>query len=68
MAGKPQIPWPSDESFLRQVWPAAKRSLHYAWKLWDPDRDGVPQVVDKCKDTPRGTPVEATGCTTPPTP
>lgn len=36
--------------------------------LWDPDRDGVPQVVDKCKDTPRGTPVEATGCTTPPTP
>lgn len=30
-----------DEKFLRQVWPAAKRSLHYAWKLWDPDRDGV---------------------------
>jgi uncharacterized protein (DUF608 family) len=30
-----------DEAFLRQIWPAAKRSLHYAWKLWDPDRDGV---------------------------
>ena len=30
-----------DDQFLRQTWPAAKRSLEYAWRLWDPDRDGV---------------------------
>lgn len=31
--------------------------------LWDPDRDGVPEVVDECKNTPPGTLVESTGCT-----
>jgi len=36
--------------------------------LWDPDRDGVPQDIDQCKDTPPGTPVEATGCTAQPHP
>jgi len=30
-----------DESFVQQFWPAAKQSLHYAWNLWDSDRDGV---------------------------
>jgi uncharacterized protein (DUF608 family) len=30
-----------DDAFLRAVWPAAKRSLHFAWHMWDPDRDGV---------------------------
>jgi uncharacterized protein (DUF608 family) len=30
-----------DEAFLRRLWPAAKRALEYAWKVWDIDRDGV---------------------------
>ncbi len=30
-----------DDAFLRDVWPAAKRALEYAWKGWDADRDGV---------------------------
>lgn len=33
-----------DDSFLREVWPAAKRALEYAWTQpngWDADRDGV---------------------------
>jgi uncharacterized protein (DUF608 family) len=30
-----------DDQFLRELWPAAKRALEYAWKHWDADRDGV---------------------------
>jgi len=30
-----------DLSFLRELWPAAKRALEYAWRHWDADRDGV---------------------------
>jgi uncharacterized protein (DUF608 family) len=30
-----------DVAMLRQLWPAARRSLDYAWQHWDPDRDGV---------------------------
>jgi len=30
-----------DLSFLRSLWPAARRTLDYAWHAWDPDRDGV---------------------------
>ena len=30
-----------DEAFLRELWPAAKRALEYAWVQWDADRDGV---------------------------
>ena len=30
-----------DEPFLRELWPAAKRALEYAWTYWDADQDGV---------------------------
>ena len=30
-----------DDAFLRRLWPKAKQALAYAWKFWDPDRDGV---------------------------
>ena len=30
-----------DDEFLKELWPAAKRALEYAWKGWDADRDGV---------------------------
>ncbi len=30
-----------DERFLQMLWPAARRTLAYAWQHWDPDRDGV---------------------------
>ena len=30
-----------DDAFLRELWPAAKRALAFAWSHWDPDRDGV---------------------------
>jgi non-lysosomal glucosylceramidase len=30
-----------DDAFLRELWPAAKRSLEYAWTRWDADCDGV---------------------------
>ncbi|HEY3128935.1 MAG TPA: GH116 family glycosyl-hydrolase [Acidobacteriota bacterium] len=30
-----------DDAFLRDLWPAAKRALEFAWKGWDSDRDGV---------------------------
>ena len=30
-----------DDDFLRQLWPAARRSLEWAWQHWDRDRDGV---------------------------
>ncbi|HEV8130611.1 MAG TPA: GH116 family glycosyl-hydrolase, partial [Acidobacteriota bacterium] len=30
-----------DDGFLRDLWPAAKQALEYAWKAWDVDRDGV---------------------------
>jgi non-lysosomal glucosylceramidase len=30
-----------DEDYLRSLWPQAKKTLAFAWRLWDPDRDGV---------------------------
>jgi len=30
-----------DDSFLKKLWPQAKKALEYAWKSWDADRDGV---------------------------
>lgn len=30
-----------DESFLRELWPHAKRALEFAWRSWDRDRDGL---------------------------
>jgi non-lysosomal glucosylceramidase len=30
-----------DDEFLRQLWPAAKSALEWAWEVWDRDRDGV---------------------------
>lgn len=30
-----------DDRWLREWWPKVKKSLEYAWKVWDPDRDGV---------------------------
>ncbi len=30
-----------DTEFLRRLWPAARRALEFAWRHWDPDRDGV---------------------------
>ena len=30
-----------DETFLKDLWPAAKRALEFAWQHWDADRDGV---------------------------
>jgi len=30
-----------DDAWLARLWPAAKASLEYAWRLWDRDRDGV---------------------------
>jgi uncharacterized protein (DUF608 family) len=34
-----------DLDFLRRLWPSAKRALEFAWKDWDPDRDGVMEGV-----------------------
>ena len=30
-----------DEKMLRDLWPAAKRALEFAWTQWDLDRDGL---------------------------
>lgn len=30
-----------DDTWLRKLWPEAKRALEYAWVKWDADRDGV---------------------------
>ncbi|RPJ57845.1 MAG: hypothetical protein EHM24_29135, partial [Acidobacteria bacterium] len=30
-----------DDDYLRGLWPQAKKTLAFAWKHWDPDRDGV---------------------------
>jgi uncharacterized protein (DUF608 family) len=30
-----------DNAFLKDMWPQAKRALEFAWKRWDPNRDGV---------------------------
>jgi uncharacterized protein (DUF608 family) len=30
-----------DTTFLRKLWPEAKRALEFAWTFWDADRDGV---------------------------
>ncbi|MDD5708644.1 MAG: GH116 family glycosyl hydrolase, partial [Kiritimatiellae bacterium] len=30
-----------DTEWLRGMWPATKKALEFAWKYWDPNRDGV---------------------------
>jgi non-lysosomal glucosylceramidase len=30
-----------DDDYLRRLWPRARKTLEFAWKHWDPDRDGV---------------------------
>ena len=30
-----------DDQWLRGIWPSVRRSLEYAWVVWDRDRDGV---------------------------
>jgi uncharacterized protein (DUF608 family) len=30
-----------DDAALRRLWPQAKKTLAFAWRHWDPDRDGV---------------------------
>ena len=30
-----------DDSFLKRMWPNARRALEFAWKHWDADRDGL---------------------------
>lgn len=30
-----------DDEFLKELWPAAKRALEFAWTHWDADRDGL---------------------------
>src|SRR5262249_61813523 len=30
-----------DDAYLRSLWPQAKKTLAFAWRLWDPNRDGV---------------------------
>jgi len=30
-----------DDEWLKRIWPDVKKSLEYAWKEWDPDRDGM---------------------------
>ncbi len=34
-----------DSKWLKSMWPATKRSLEFAWKFWDADRDGVMEGV-----------------------
>jgi non-lysosomal glucosylceramidase len=31
----------ADDDFLKQLWPAAKRALEFAWTHWDADKDGL---------------------------
>ncbi|HEV7514333.1 MAG TPA: GH116 family glycosyl-hydrolase, partial [Candidatus Acidoferrum sp.] len=30
-----------DDAFLKKLWPNAKRTLEFAWKFWDADKDGL---------------------------
>jgi uncharacterized protein (DUF608 family) len=30
-----------DDEFLRRLWPQIRKTVEYAWKQWDTDRDGV---------------------------
>ena len=30
-----------ENAWLKKIWPDVKKSLEYAWKAWDPDRDGM---------------------------
>ncbi len=34
-----------DDNWLRHLWPKVKRALEFAWKKWDPDKDGVMDTV-----------------------
>jgi uncharacterized protein (DUF608 family) len=37
-----------NDDWLREIWPAAKKALSYAWEHWDVDRDGVPEGQQHC--------------------
>ena len=30
-----------DREWLQRMWPAARKALEFAWKEWDPDKDGM---------------------------
>jgi uncharacterized protein (DUF608 family) len=30
-----------DDAWLRELWPAARKALEFAWKEWDPERQGI---------------------------
>lgn len=30
-----------DDKWLKSIWPKVKKSLEYAWKIWDKDKDGL---------------------------
>ena len=34
-----------DDDWLRGLWPKVKKSIAYAWKEWDPDKDGVMEGI-----------------------
>ncbi len=34
-----------DDEWLRKMWPGVKKSLEFAWKHWDADKDGVMEGV-----------------------
>ncbi len=34
-----------DDDWLRSIWPACRKSLEFAWKYWDYNRDGVVEGV-----------------------
>ncbi|MDO8682013.1 MAG: GH116 family glycosyl-hydrolase [Armatimonadota bacterium] len=34
-----------DDEFLKKLYPKAKKTLEYAWKEWDKDRDGVMEAI-----------------------
>jgi hypothetical protein len=61
---------PAQRSRFRELMAWQERQRHAADNanrdMLDMDRDGVPSSVDRCRDTPRGTPVDASGCPVPP--
>lgn len=61
---------PAQRSHFRELMAWHERQRHAADNahrdMLDLDRDGVPYWLDLCKDTPLGTPVDASGCAVPP--
>lgn len=39
-----------------------RRADSLGQETWDADHDRIPYWIDKCRDTPPGAPVDATGC------